>query len=100
MRSTACLADTLPNPLDPNCTGAVGFVSLANDIASFMFYDIATPLCVIMILVGAFQMMTAAGNTERFSRGKQTLTWAIIGFSFVLVAGGVTSVIRSVLRST
>lgn len=96
----ACSANTLFNPLDPNCTGNVGFMSLANDIASFMFYDIATPLCVVMVLVGAFQIMTAAGNAEKFSRGKQTLTWAAIGFAVVLVAGGITSLLKAALTNT
>jgi len=58
------------------------------------------PLCVIMVLVGAFQMMTAAGNPEKFSQGKKTLTWAAIGFAVVLIAGGVANILKSVLTNS
>jgi hypothetical protein len=93
----ACPPLQLFNPLDPNCTGGASFVSVANSIAGFLFYDIATPLCGIMVLVGAFQMMTSAGDPEKFSQGKKTLTYAAIGFAITLIAGGVTSIIKSVI---
>jgi hypothetical protein len=96
----ACPPNQLFNPLDPTCTGNVTFISIANEIAGFIFYDIATPLATIMVLVGAFQMMTSAGDPEKFSQAKKTLTYAAIGFAIALVAGGVTSIIKNVITGS
>ncbi len=75
-------------------------MSVANSVAGFLFYDIAAPLTSIMVLVGGFQMMTAAGDPEKFSKGKKTLTYAAVGFVIVLIAGGITSLIKSIFAGS
>lgn len=88
----------LCDPLGTNCqTGNETFISIANNIAGFLFTDIAIPLAVIMVLVGAFQMMTSAGEPEKISQAKKTMTYAAIGFGIALVAGGITQLIKNVL---
>src|SRR5271154_939456 len=66
----------LTNPLCPsgsqNCSNS-SFVGVMQSIFSFLFTDVAVPLCAIMVLVGAFQMMTAGGDPEKFSNGRKTL---------------------------
>ncbi len=51
-----------------------------------------------MVVWGGFQMMTAAGNPEKFAAGKKTLTSAAIGFVIVLLASGVAQLIKSIFN--
>ena len=40
----------------------------------------------LMMLLGAFQMMTSAGNPETLNAGKERLTSAVIGLLMVIFA--------------
>ena len=51
----------------------------------------------LMIIVGAFQIMTAAGNVQRFTLGKNTITYAVLGYALFLLASGVVYIIKDVL---
>ena len=82
---------TLINPLGSSCSDLSCPVSA---VANFLF-TIAIPLCGIMILVGGFQMMTSAGDPEKFSTGKKTLLYAVVGFIVVLLSGSVAKLIQS-----
>jgi len=88
-------AQSIPliNPLGSNTS----FLSVMNAIFAFLFTDVAVPLCAIMVLVGAFQMMTAGGDPEKFSNGRKTLMYAAIGFAVALIAIGATSIIKSII---
>ncbi len=77
--------------------GSESFTSVANSVANFLFADIAIPLTTIMVLVGAFQIMTAGGDSEKFTKGRKTLMYAAIGFAAAVIATGATSLIKSFL---
>lgn len=81
--------------LDP--LGGTNFSKVTTNVIQFLATDIAIPLTVIMVLVGAFQMMTSAGDPEKFSQGRKTLTYAAIGFAVALLATGITSLINNIL---
>jgi hypothetical protein len=66
------------------CTICNFFETLVN-IYNFLVTDIATPLAVIAIIIGAIFMMASAGNPNLMSKGKTILYSAIIGL--VLVFG-------------
>lgn len=84
---------SLPNPL-----GAASTIpQLLERIARFLAL-LAVPLVAIMILVGAYQMLFAAGDPEKFGTGKKTILYAVIGYAIILIAWGVTGVIRGILR--
>lgn len=85
---------TLPNPLSAN-----SFTVVVTQISTFLL-EIAVPLTAIMALVGGFQMITAAGNPEKFASGRKTLTYAVIGFAVVLIAGGVAAIIKNFLTGS
>ncbi len=59
--------------------------------------SIAGPVAVIMILVGAFQIMTANGNEEGVTNGKNTIKYALVGFVIILSAKVAVSIIKSIL---
>jgi hypothetical protein len=83
---------TLQNPLGQNCND---LSCPAKAIIDFLF-TVAIPLCGIFVLVGGFQMMTAAGDPEKFSKGRKTILYAVIGFVVVLFAGSVAALIQSI----
>jgi len=85
---------TLPNPLSAN-----SFQAVVAQVSNFLLL-IAVPLTAIMALVGGFQMITAGGDPEKFSKGRKTLMYAAIGFAVVLIAGGVASIIKNFLGSS
>jgi hypothetical protein len=84
---------TLQNPLGSNTS----FTTVLNSIISFILTDIAIPLCTIMALVGAFQLMTSAGDPEKTSKGRKTLLYAVIGFGVAICAAGLSYLIKNLL---
>ena len=66
-------------------------------IADFLF-TISIPISVIVIIVGAFQLLTAGGNEEKIRKGKRTITWAVIGFAVILVSGSIALLIQNLLQ--
>lgn len=86
-------AECLPNPLGPGIT-SIGDL-LDRIIGALLIVSI--PIATIMILVGAFQILTAAGDTEKFARGKKTILYSVVGLAIILLARVITAVIKSVL---
>jgi hypothetical protein len=82
----------LTNPLT-----APDFTTVLNNFLNFLFTDIVLPLMVIMVLVGAIQFMTSAGNPEKVTQAKNTLIYAAIGVAVALLATSATSIIKSIL---
>lgn len=82
---------SLPNPIS-----ATSFTQVVASITGYLI-EIAIPLTAIMALVGGFQMITAAGNPEKFASGRKTLTYAAIGFVVVVLASGVAAIIKNFL---
>lgn len=58
---------------------------------------ISAPIVAIMVIYGGYQMLFAAGNPEKFKTGQKTILYAAIGFAAVLLAGGIISIIKSIL---
>ena len=83
---------TLNDPL-----GGASFATVANNVIYFLSTTIAIPLTAIMVLVGAFQITTSAGDPEKFSQGKKTILYAAVGFVIAVIATGVTSIIKNLL---
>ena len=81
----------ITNPLK-----AEGINELVGDIATFLF-TIATGLVIVFVLYGAYQIMTSGGNPDRVTAGRKTILWALIGFVFVIIAGGAASIIGDIL---
>jgi len=92
------LAASLQNPVTlPNPISATSFTQVVANVTGFLF-QIAVPLTAIMALVGGFQMITAGGDPEKFSKGRKTLMYAAIGFAVVILSGGVAAIIQNFLK--
>jgi hypothetical protein len=94
-----CAPGSLFNPLDPNCSGGVTFVTIAGYFNTFLL-AVAAPICGIMVIWGGFQMMTAAGNAQKFTEGRKTLTYAAIGLVIVTLSSGVAYVLQNALNGS
>jgi len=60
-------------------------VIVLQTIAGAMLY-FAAPVAVILIVMAAFTITSAAGETEKIDQGKKHLTWAIIGLLIVILS--------------
>ena len=69
---------------------------LIERIVQYVFW-IAVVLAPLMILVGAFYFMTAAGDPKRVETGKKIIIWTIVGLGIILFSRAIISIIRSVL---
>jgi hypothetical protein len=99
--STPVFADNQPTNItlaDP--LGNASFTTVVNNVIGFILEDIAIPLCTIMVLVGAFQMMTSAGDPEKTSKGRKTILWAAIGLVVVICAKGVSTLLKSIISGS
>lgn len=55
--------------------------------------SIAIGVSVIMIIFGAIQMLTAYGDTEKYSNAKKTILFSILGLAIALLSYAIVQVI-------
>lgn len=82
---------TLPNPL-----GVSTFQALIDGILGYLVL-LAAPIVALMIFVGAFQILTAAGNPEKVTQGRKTITYTVLGYAIILIARGASFIIKDLL---
>jgi len=75
---------SLTNPLTGNETPTTIPTLIGYLIKAIM--GIVGSLALVMIIYGGFVWMTAAGNTEKITQGKNILVWAIIGLVVIFSA--------------
>ena len=87
-------------PLDENCIcspiTATSVPALVKTITNWVFY-IAIVLSPLMILIGAFFLMTAAGDPKRVETGKKFILWTIVGIAVILFSRVIIGIVRGVL---
>jgi len=81
----------LPNPLAYDT-----LEEFIDALISFIFW-VAFALAPLMIIIGAFYLLTSAGNEKRVTTGKNIILYTIIGFVIILFARGLVAVIKTVL---
>ncbi|RLC40375.1 MAG: hypothetical protein DRH33_00250 [Candidatus Nealsonbacteria bacterium] len=77
---------------------ATSIPALVDRITNWTFY-IGIILAPLMILVGAFYFMTAAGDPNRVETGKKIIFWTIVGLAIILLSRMIIGIIRSILGS-
>lgn len=84
------LSGCTDNTSNPGIATAVGCIhtSLAGFTADFMKFVVGASggFAFLMMILGAFQMLTSSGNPETLSAGRERLTSAIIGLLIVIFA--------------
>ena len=71
------------------------FQWVVGKIADFLLL-IGAPITGIMVLVGGYFMITSGGSSERFTTGRKTILYAVVGFVALLLAKGVAAVIQRI----
>src|SRR3989339_8790 len=84
-------AVSFPNPI--NATTIPGVI---NAIINFILI-ISVPLLSGAVIYGGLLMITSGGDPAKFSRGYQTILYAIFGFIIILLAKGIGLVIEDAL---
>ena len=87
--------------------GSIGITNplagIADDIPGLIGYILylarwfAGAIAVLMIIVGAYQILFSAGDPKEWQKGRQTIIWAMIGFAIVLLAEVVVDIIRELV---
>ena len=72
------------------------FGDLIDAIISFIF-NIAIVVVPLLIIIGAFNLLTAAGDQKKITTGKNIITYALIGFAIILLAKGLIAALEEVL---
>ncbi|MDO8676207.1 MAG: TrbC/VirB2 family protein [Candidatus Azambacteria bacterium] len=70
--------------------------TLIDKIASWLL-GIGTVLATIVILWAAFLFMTSGGSKDKVTQARQTLWYAVIGLTVLLLAKGATLLIQNTL---
>lgn len=81
----------IENPLQHDTFG-----KLIGAIINFLFL-VAIALAPLLILIGAFYFMTAAGDPARIETGKRIILYTCIGLFIILFSWGLIAIIKSVL---
>lgn len=91
----AVLADNIvviENPLGEGTQ----FQDIVDRLIDFIF-NIAIIVAPLMIMVGAFLLVTAGGNAQQVIRAKNLMLWTAIGFAIVLFSKGILVIINQLL---
>lgn len=81
----------LKNPLD-----AETLQEAIDALLDFFFY-LAIALGPLMIIYGAFLIMTAAGDADKINKGKAVISWTLVAIAIILLAKGLPSIIKGAL---
>ena len=76
---------------DPPTLGE-GIDTVLNNVMKLIF-PIAGIVCVVFIIIGGYTWIASAGDPAKVQQAQGTLTWAIIGLIFVLVAALVVNTV-------
>ena len=75
----------IPDPGEDGIYEIADIIDILGSVLQVLF-TFAAVIAVIYIIIGGYHYVTAYGNPETAEKGKQTLTWAIIGLVIVILA--------------
>ncbi|MBU4351119.1 hypothetical protein L6250_01075 [Candidatus Parcubacteria bacterium] len=75
--------------------GVICFLNMMNIVINWIFLALMI-LVIILVLFGAFNLMTAAGDTVKVKKGRDMIMYASIGLVVALIARAVPSIVRSI----
>jgi len=60
---------------------------------------LAAMIMPLIIIWGAFQILTSNGEAEKLKSGKSAILYSVIGFIVILMAEGIVKIVQSILTS-
>ncbi len=82
---------TIPNPI-----GYDTFGELIHAIVSFI-RNVALMLAPIIFIIAGLMYYFAGGNPEKAKQATDLIKWALVGLAIILVANGITAVIKDIM---
>jgi len=79
------------NPLEYETFG-----DLIDAIIKFIFY-IAVVIAPLMIIIGAFYILTAGGDPKKIGTGRNIIIYTLVGLAIILLARGLIAMIESLI---
>jgi len=74
-----------------------GIDTLLDSIVVILF-PVAGLACVVFIIIGGYTWIASAGDPAKVQQAQGTLTWAIIGLVFVLIAGLIVNTVTGFIN--
>src|SRR3989344_3073179 len=68
------------------------FTDLLKGIIGYLI-KIGAPILVILVIYGAFQILTAGDNPEKVKSGQNTIKWAVIGYAIIICSYGIIYIV-------
>ncbi len=65
--------------------------------ASFWFLNIIIAIAVIMVLVGAFSLVTSGGDAKKVEKGRNTILWGVGGVAVALLAKAIVDLVGNLV---
>ncbi len=84
----------LPNPL-----GATETIPQLLDKITDFLVKLAAPIVAIVVVYGAFQILFATGDPEKFATGRKTILYAVVGYAIIWIGRGIAIIIENLLKS-
>ncbi|MDO8430198.1 MAG: hypothetical protein Q7S73_02425 [bacterium] len=87
-------ADTsieIPNPLQVKTVPA-----LIDNILNYII-GMATLILPLVIIYGAFLLMSSGGDPEKIITGRKTIFWTIVGYALIWLSKGITLIVVDIL---
>jgi len=78
------------------CTFCDFFVLIYN-VIQFALFTLGPVLVALMIMIGGFYILTGAGNPAQVQKGKNTVTWAILGYVLMMASWMIVNTIFVVI---
>ena len=63
------------------------------------FIGVSVSVAVIIVIYGAWKMMTASGDPKKFQEGQKTILYAAIGLLVILLARGIIGALYGIITS-
>jgi len=60
---------------------------------------ISIPLTSLMIIIGAYYIVTSGGVPDRVKKGKSIIIWTLVGFTVILLSEAIIGVIKAIIGS-
>lgn len=86
--------------LTPPINTAHGGATLEDIIKNFVnfIFWLGIIICPILIVWGGFNIATSAGSEDKMKKGRDTITFAVIGLVIIAISNVMVSAIQNILK--
>jgi magnesium-transporting ATPase (P-type) len=75
---------------------ATSFEAMVDKVINF-FFTLSLALVPLIIIIGAFYILTAGGDPKKVATGREIIVYSLIAFAIILLAKGLVAMIKNIL---